>query len=80
MTRRSASNAASTDASHSRLENGRTLNRITFRATDDQLAALESLVEDDVYHSRSEAIRAGIQQLLEHHESGDSLDREYGQP
>ncbi|AEH39137.1 ribbon-helix-helix domain-containing protein [Halopiger xanaduensis] len=69
MTRRSASNAASTDASRSRLENDRTLNRITFRATDDQLAALESLVEDDVYHSRSEALRAGIQQLLEHHES-----------
>lgn len=64
MTRR-----ASADASRSRLENGRTLNRITFRATDDQLAALESLVDDEIYHSRSEAIRAGIQQLLERHGS-----------
>ncbi|GAB3670181.1 ribbon-helix-helix domain-containing protein [Halopiger thermotolerans] len=69
MTRRSSADAASSDASRSRLENGRTLNRITFRATDDQLAALESLVEDDVYHSRSEAIRAGIRELLEHHGS-----------
>ncbi|RKD89079.1 ribbon-helix-helix domain-containing protein [Halopiger aswanensis] len=71
MTRRSPSDAGTADGSHSRLENGRTLNRITFRATDEQLAALESLVEADVYHSRSAAIRAGIQQLLESQGSPD---------
>lgn len=66
MTRRSPSDATS-DSCRSRLENEPTLNRITFRATDDQLAGLESLVDDGVYHSRSEAIRAGIRQLLERH-------------
>lgn len=80
MTRRSSADAASSDASRSRLENGRTLNRVTFRATDDQLAALESLVDDDVYHSRSEAIRAGIRELLERHESLESLERDRDRP
>ncbi|MDS0474207.1 ribbon-helix-helix domain-containing protein [Natrinema sp. 1APR25-10V2] len=56
----------------SRLENGPTLDRVTFRATDEQLAAIESLVDDDVYRNRSEVIRAGIQRLLEHHAETDA--------
>lgn len=55
----------------SRLENGPTLDRVTFRATDEQLAAIEALVDADVYRNRSEAIRAGLQQLLEHHDRID---------
>ncbi|WP_339103482.1 ribbon-helix-helix domain-containing protein [Haloterrigena salinisoli] len=64
---RSSSDEIAADPNHSRAENGPTLERVTFRATDDQLAALESLVDDGVYHSRSEALRAGVQQLLERH-------------
>lgn len=58
-----------------RLENGRTLDRVTFRATDEQLAAIESLVDAGVYRNRSEVIRASIQHLLEHHGRIDG-DRE----
>ena len=56
----------------SRLENGQTLDRVTFRATDEQLAAIESLVDAGVYPNRSEAIRAGLQQLLENHARSDA--------
>ncbi|WP_408959086.1 ribbon-helix-helix domain-containing protein [Natrinema sp. 74] len=56
----------------SRLEDGPTLDRVTFRATDDQLAAIESLVDADVYRNRSEAIRAGLQRLLEYHDRIDA--------
>lgn len=56
----------------SRLENGQTLSRVTFRATDEQLTAIESFVEADVYHNRSEVIRAGIQQLIEQHSQIDN--------
>ncbi|WP_254763541.1 ribbon-helix-helix domain-containing protein [Natrinema marinum] len=59
----------------SRLEDGPTLDRVTFRATDEQLAAIESLVDDDLYRNRSEAIRAGLQRLLEYHtETDDDRD------
>ncbi|WP_246999805.1 ribbon-helix-helix domain-containing protein [Halosolutus gelatinilyticus] len=71
MTRSSASDDAPPRAKHSRLEPRQTLDRVTFRATDEQLAALESLVDADVYHTRSEAIRAGIQRLIEQHERND---------
>lgn len=72
MARSSPSDDVVIEPNHSRLEHGRTLERVTFRATDEQLAALESLVDADVYHSRSEAIRAGIQQLVERHRSSET--------
>ena len=71
MARSSSSDGVAADPSHSRLEDGPTLERVTFRATDEQLAALESLVDDGRYHSRSEALRAGIRELLERHELTD---------
>lgn len=55
------------DQDHSRLEPRRTLERVTFRTTDEQLTAIESLVEADVYPNRSEVIRAGIEAVIEHH-------------
>ncbi|ELZ17343.1 CopG family transcriptional regulator [Haloterrigena salina JCM 13891] len=67
MSRSSSPDDIVAEPNHSRAENGPTLERVTFRATDDQLAALESLVDDGVYHSKSEALRAGVQQLLERH-------------
>ena len=73
MTSRSSDGVVA-DPDHSRLEDGPTLERVTFRATDEQLAALEALVDDDVYHSRSEALRAGVQQLLERHRRSDADD------
>lgn len=66
---------ATPEHNRSRLENGPTLDRVTFRTSDEQLAAIESLVEADVYHSRSEAIRTGIRELLERHARADA-DRE----
>lgn len=72
MGRQSSSDTVAPEPSRSRLETAETLGRVTFRVTDDQLAALESLVDDDVYHSRSEAIRAGIQRLLDHHDRDDT--------
>lgn len=75
MARSSPPDDVVADPNHSRMENGQTLERVTFRATDDQLAALESLVDADVYHSRSEALRAGVQQLLERHR-GSETDRD----
>ncbi|WP_121743238.1 ribbon-helix-helix domain-containing protein [Natronorubrum halophilum] len=72
MTGRSPSNDVVIEPNRSRLENGQTLERVTFRATDEQLAALESLVDDDVYYTRSEALRAGVQQLLERHRQDDA--------
>ena len=75
MARSSRSDGVAADPDHSRLTDRRTLDRVTFRATDEQLAALESLVDDGVYHSRSEALRAGLQELLERHERTDR-DRE----
>ncbi|ADB60905.1 putative transcriptional regulator, CopG family [Haloterrigena turkmenica DSM 5511] len=67
MSRSSSPDDIVAEPTHSRLEDGPTLDRVTFRATDEQLAALESLVDDGVYHSRSEALRAGVRQLLERH-------------
>ena len=78
MSRSSSPDDIVVEPNHSRLEDGPTLDRVTFRATDEQLAALESLVDDGVYHSRSEALRAGVQQLLERHRGletdGESRD------
>lgn len=74
MSHSSPANDVVADPDHSRMENGQTLERVTFRATDEQLAALESLIDADVYHSRSEALRAGVQQLLEQHD-GSETDR-----
>lgn len=71
MSRSSPPDGVVADPNHSRAEPGQTLERVTFRATDDQLAALESLVDAGVYHSRSEALRAGVQQLLERHGESD---------
>lgn len=67
MSRSSPSDDVVIEPDHSRLADGQPLDRVTFRATDEQLAALESLVDADIYHSRSEALRAGVQQLLERH-------------
>lgn len=67
MPRSSSPDGVAADPDHSRLTDRQTLERVTFRATDEQLAALESLVDDGIYHSRSEALRAGVQQLLERH-------------
>lgn len=67
MARQSPSDPVAVEPATSRLEDSQPLERVTFRATDDQLAALESLVDAGVYHSRSEALRAGIQRLLEDH-------------
>lgn len=76
MTSSSSSDAGiRPDHNRNRLENGQTLDRVTFRATDEQLAAIESLVDAGVYRNRSEVIRAGIQQLLEQHGRID-VDRE----
>ncbi|PGF17506.1 CopG family transcriptional regulator [Natrinema sp. CBA1119] len=72
MSRSPSSDDVVADPDHSRLADGRTLERVTFRATGEQLAALESLVDADVYHSRSEALRAGVQQLLERHRSSET--------
>ena len=72
MARNSSPDGVVADPNHSRAENGRTLERVTFRATDEQLAALESLVDDGVYHSRSEALRAGVQRLLERHRESET--------
>ncbi|MFC6769494.1 ribbon-helix-helix domain-containing protein [Natrinema soli] len=72
MSRSPPSEDVVADPNHSRLADGRTLERVTFRATDEQLAALESLVDADVYHSRSEALRAGVQQLLERHRPSET--------
>ncbi|WP_049922616.1 ribbon-helix-helix domain-containing protein [Halopiger djelfimassiliensis] len=60
------------ESDRSRLERGRTLSRVTFRTTDEQLAAVDSLVEAGTYHNRSEVIRAALRQLLEQEpETGD---------
>ncbi len=67
MSRSSPSDGVVADPDHSRLTDGQPLERVTFRATDEQLAALESLVDDEIYATRSEALRAGVQQLLERH-------------
>lgn len=68
MTRREPGDGnPASDENRSRLAPRRTLDRVTFRATDEQLAAIESLVDADVYRNRSEAIRAGIEELLERH-------------
>lgn len=75
MSHSSLPNDVVADPDHSRMENGQTLERVTFRATDEQLAALEALIDADVYHSRSEALRAGVQQLLEQHH-GSETDRD----
>ncbi|QRV14937.1 CopG family transcriptional regulator [Haloterrigena salifodinae] len=72
MSRSSSPDGIAADPNHSRAENGRTLDRVTFRATDEQLSALESLVDDGVYHSKSEALRAGVQQLLERHRDAET--------
>ncbi|UTF55879.1 ribbon-helix-helix domain-containing protein [Natronosalvus rutilus] len=66
-----SSNDVIPEPAHSRLETRQTLDRVTFRATDEQLEALESLVDADIYHIRSQAIRAGIQRLLEEHAQAD---------
>lgn len=77
MSRRSLPDDVVADPNTSRLEGGQPLERVTFRATDEQLAALESLVDGDVYQSRSEALRAGIQQLLERHRPSEGDRDEY---
>lgn len=71
MARSSPADDVVADPNTSRLEDGQPFERVTFRASDEQLAALESLVDDDVYHSRSEALRAGIRHLLERHDRSD---------
>ncbi|UTF55648.1 ribbon-helix-helix domain-containing protein [Natronosalvus rutilus] len=63
-----SSNDVIPEPAHSRLETRQTLDRVTFRATDEQL---EALVDADIYHTRSQAIRAGIQRLLEEHTQAD---------
>ncbi|MFC3957057.1 ribbon-helix-helix domain-containing protein [Halovivax cerinus] len=63
------------DENRSRLAPRRTLDRITFRTTDEQIDAIESLVSADVYPNRSEAIRAGIEAVIERHEPFDGDDR-----
>lgn len=45
----------------------RTHDRITVRTTDEQREAIESLVTADIYPNRSEAIRAGIEAIIERH-------------
>lgn len=72
MSRSSSPDDIVAEPNHSRAENGPTLERVTFRATDDQLESLESLVDDGVYHSRSEALRASVQQLLERHRDAET--------
>ncbi|WP_254862249.1 ribbon-helix-helix domain-containing protein [Halovivax gelatinilyticus] len=60
---------------HSRLEPRRTRERVTVRTTDEQLEAIESLVTADVYPNRSEAIRAGIDAVIERHDREPQSDR-----
>ncbi|SER35595.1 ribbon-helix-helix domain-containing protein [Natrinema salaciae] len=60
------------EPANSRLADRQPLDRVTFRATDEQLDALESLVDAGAYPTRSAAIRAGIQQLLEQHARVDA--------
>ncbi|MFC6718032.1 ribbon-helix-helix domain-containing protein [Natrialbaceae archaeon GCM10025810] len=75
MAEKTSADPVASDPHHSRLDDRRTLERVTFRTSDEQLAALETLVEEEVYHTRSEAIRAGIQRLLERHGADDSDGR-----
>lgn len=78
MTKRGSSTLGTpADQRRSRLEPRQTSDRVTIRTTDDQLEAIESLVSADIYPNRSEAIRAGIEALIERHESDDAgADRE----
>lgn len=41
-----------------------TMDRVTVRVPRQQMKELEQLVEDGVYPNRSEAIRAGVRNLL----------------
>lgn len=75
MTDRSSPGASgAADRYRSRQERRRTRDRITVRTTDEQLEAIESLVTADVYPNRSEAIRAGIDAVIERHAQDDTAD------
>ncbi|WP_337653256.1 ribbon-helix-helix domain-containing protein [Halomontanus rarus] len=63
---------SSSDTTHSRSRLEPTTERVTFRATDAQLEGLETLVDDDVFPNRSEAIRAAIDELVTAETRGDS--------
>lgn len=41
------------------------MERVTVRIDKDDLKAIEGLVEDGEYPNRSEAVRAGVRELLE---------------
>lgn len=62
------------DRHHSRRTCRQTHDRITVRTTDEQREAIESLVSADVYPNRSEAIRAGIEAIVEKHAQDDDTD------
>ncbi|WP_247731573.1 ribbon-helix-helix domain-containing protein [Halovivax limisalsi] len=75
MTERSNSSPdRAADGRRSRLEPRQISDRVTVRTTDEQLEAIESLVSADVYPNRSEAIRAGIEAVIERHDPDDSTD------
>lgn len=62
------------DRHNSRRTYRQTHDRITVRTTDEQLEAIESLVSADVYPNRSEAIRAGIDAVIEKHAQDAETD------
>lgn len=75
MTRSSSSDGGgSADRHFDRPTDPPTHDRLTFRTTDEQLAAIESLVEADVYPNRSEVIRAGIEAVLERQARAETDD------
>lgn len=76
MTDNPSEAADATDHPRARGTHRRTHDRITVRTTDEQLAAIESLVSADVYPNRSEVIRAGIDAVIERHARGDADEGE----
>lgn len=64
------SESADLEHSRSRLADGPTCERVTYRETRAIVDALESLVEEGRYPNRSEAIRAATRQLVRE-ETGD---------
>lgn len=60
------------DQHNSRRTCRQTHERLTVRTTEEQREAIESLVTADVYPNRSEAVRAGIEAIVERHGPGET--------
>ena len=52
-------------SSHSRLNDSETRKRVTVRLSQERLDALDELVEAGVYPNRSEALRDGVDELID---------------